>query len=72
MAVLRAVEQITGRTVPYQMAPRRDGDAAELVADSRKLQRELGWKPKRSSLQELVRDSWEFFQQNSGLPISQG
>jgi UDP-glucose 4-epimerase len=65
MEVLRSVEQITGRTVPYTIAPRRDGDAAELVADSGKLQRALGWKPRRSGLDELVRDSWTFFQRNS-------
>jgi UDP-glucose 4-epimerase len=65
MEVLRSVEQITGRTVPYTIAPRRDGDAAELVADSSKLQRALGWKPRRSGLDELVRDSWTFFQRNS-------
>jgi UDP-glucose 4-epimerase len=65
MEVLRAVESVTGRKVPYRIAPRRDGDAAELVADSGKLQRTLRWKPRRSSLTELVSDSWTFFQQSS-------
>ena len=35
MEVLRAVEEVTGKQVPYKIAPRREGDAAELVADSR-------------------------------------
>jgi UDP-glucose 4-epimerase len=65
MEVLRVVEAVTGRKVPYRIAPRREGDAAELVADSGKLQRALGWKPTRSSLMELVQDSWTFFQQVS-------
>jgi UDP-glucose 4-epimerase len=65
LEVLRTVERVTGRAVPYTVAPRRDGDAAELVADSSKLQRTLGWKPQRSGLDELVRDSWTFFQRNS-------
>jgi UDP-glucose 4-epimerase len=65
LEVLRTVERVTGRAVPYTVAPRRDGDAAELVADSGKLQRTLGWKPQRSGLDELVRDSWTFFQRNS-------
>jgi UDP-glucose 4-epimerase/UDP-arabinose 4-epimerase len=65
MEVLRVVEAVTGRKVPYRIAPRREGDAAELVADSGKLQRALGWKPNRSSLMELVRDSWTFFQHAS-------
>jgi UDP-glucose 4-epimerase len=63
MEVLRVVEQVTGKKVPYKIAPRRDGDTAELVADSTKLQRTLGWKPRRSGLEELVRDSWTFFHQ---------
>jgi UDP-glucose-4-epimerase GalE len=62
MEVLRAVEQVTGKRVPYNIAPRRDGDAAELVADSTKLQTTLGWKPKRSALMDIVRDAWEFWQ----------
>jgi UDP-glucose-4-epimerase GalE len=62
MEVLRVVEQITGKRVPFEIAPRREGDSAELVADSRKLQRTLGWKPQRSGLSDLVQDSWTFFQ----------
>jgi UDP-glucose 4-epimerase len=61
MEVMRAVEQITGCKVPYRIAPRRDGDTAELVADSAKLQRILGWKPVRSELLDIVRDAWDFF-----------
>ena len=50
MEVLREVEQVTGEKVPYRLAPRRDGDATSLVADSTKLQKTLGWKPHRSGL----------------------
>ncbi len=49
MEVLQAVEGVTGSTVPYSVAPRREGDAAELVADARKLRHRLGWEPKRSA-----------------------
>jgi UDP-glucose-4-epimerase GalE len=66
MEVLHAVEQVTGLKVPYAVAPRREGDAAELVADSRKLQRLLGWKPRRSGLQDIVKDAWEFFRNKPG------
>jgi UDP-glucose 4-epimerase len=63
MEVLRAVEEVAGAVVPYTLAPRRDGDAAELVADSGKLRRVLGWEPKRSGLREIVQDAWAFFNQ---------
>jgi UDP-glucose-4-epimerase GalE len=65
MEVLRAVEEVSGLTVPYQIAPRREGDAPSLVADSRKLQQTLGWKPVRSDLRQIVRDAWDFFQSKS-------
>jgi UDP-glucose-4-epimerase GalE len=62
MEVLRAVEEITGKKVPYTIAPRREGDAAELVADSTRLRAALHWEPKRSGLYDIVRDAWHFFQ----------
>jgi UDP-glucose-4-epimerase GalE len=62
MEVLRAVEEVTGQKVPYRLAPRREGDAASLVADSSKLRKALHWKPRRSSLQQIIKDSWEFHQ----------
>jgi UDP-glucose 4-epimerase len=61
LEVLRAVEEVTGKRVPYTLAPRREGDAAELVADSRKLRDTLGWKPVRSDLRAIVQDAWQFF-----------
>ncbi|HWZ32642.1 MAG TPA: UDP-glucose 4-epimerase GalE [Bryobacteraceae bacterium] len=61
MEVLRAVEEVTGHKVPYTIAPRREGDAAELVADSTKLRKTLGWQPRRSDLRDIVKDAWAFF-----------
>jgi UDP-glucose 4-epimerase len=61
LEVLRMVEEISGRTVPYKIAPRRDGDSPSLVANSQKLQSTLGWRPIRSDLQQIVRDAWDFF-----------
>jgi UDP-glucose 4-epimerase len=61
LEVLRAVEEVSGRKVPYKIAPRRDGDSPSLVANSQKLQQALGWKPLRSDLHQIVRDAWNFF-----------
>jgi UDP-glucose 4-epimerase len=65
MEVLRTVEEVIGKPVPYQLAKRRDGDPAELVADSTKLRRTLGWHPQRSDLPRIVEDAWKFFKKNS-------
>jgi UDP-glucose 4-epimerase len=64
LEVLHTVEEISGRKVPYKIAPRRDGDSPSLVANSQKLQQTLGWKPVRSDLNQIVRDAWDFFVQN--------
>jgi UDP-glucose-4-epimerase GalE len=60
LEVLRAVEAVTGSTVPYVVGLRRAGDPAELVADSTKLQSRLGWRPRYTGLDEIVRTAWDF------------
>ncbi len=58
--VLQAVEAVTGKPVPYQFGPRRDGDPPTLVADSTRLQSELGWKPVDSELTRIVETAWRW------------
>jgi UDP-glucose-4-epimerase GalE len=63
--VLRAVEKVTGEKVPFILGPRREGDPPELVADSARLQRELGWRPGFSDLETIVRTAWEWAQREA-------
>jgi UDP-glucose 4-epimerase len=58
--VLNAVEAVTGKKVPFTMGPRREGDPPLLVADSSRLQTELGWKPVHSELHEIVETAWKW------------
>ena len=58
--VVAAVEEVTGKKVPYTMGPRREGDAPVLVANSDKLKQRLGWKPKYTDLRDIVRTAWDF------------
>lgn len=58
--VVEAVNNVTGRKVPFRMGPRREGDAPVLVANSDKLKKTLNWKPKYTDLQEIVRTAWDF------------
>ena len=60
--VLAAVERVTGKRAPHSIGPRREGDPPSLVADSSKLQKTLGWRPKRADLDGIVRDAWQFAQ----------
>jgi UDP-glucose 4-epimerase len=63
--VLRTVEEVIGQKVPHTIGPRRDGDPAELVADSTKLRRALQWTPQHSNLRNIVSTAWNFERQRA-------
>jgi UDP-glucose 4-epimerase len=50
--------------VPYTIGPRREGDPAQLVADSAKLRQTLGWQPKFDTLESIIESAWIFEKQN--------
>lgn len=58
--VIDTCREVTGHPIPAEVAPRRAGDPAVLVASSEKAINELGWKPSRTDLLTIVRDAWEF------------
>jgi UDP-glucose 4-epimerase len=60
--VIDVVRSVTGRPIRVEVAPRRAGDPAELVASSERAQTELGWVPAKQDLADIVRDAWEFYQ----------
>jgi UDP-glucose-4-epimerase GalE len=60
MEVIRAVQEVTGKKVPYSVGPRRDGDPRALVANADKLRRTLGWTPRHSELPSIVGTAWRF------------
>lgn len=62
--VVDAVEKVTGSKVPYVMGPRREGDPAQLVADSALLRGTLGWRPKFDTLESIIESAWVFENQN--------
>jgi len=60
--VIAAYKAATGREVPHRLGPRRPGDAATLVSGSRRAAEELGWTPKRSTLEQMIADAWRWYQ----------
>jgi UDP-glucose 4-epimerase len=60
--VIETVRAVTGHPIPAVTRPRRPGDPAELVASADRARAELGWRPSRTDLAEIVRDAWSFTQ----------
>ena len=58
--VVETCKRVTGRDFPVRAGPRRPGDPAVLVASNEKARRILGWRPRFSSLEEMVATAWEW------------
>jgi len=58
--VVEMVKKISGIDFSAPIAPRRPGDASELVADSSKIRKTLGWEPKYSDLETIVKTAWNW------------
>jgi UDP-arabinose 4-epimerase len=53
--VLRAIRRATGREVPTRLCPRRPGDPPALVADPGRARRVLGFAPRLSDIETMIR-----------------
>jgi len=60
--VIEAARRVTGHPIPALVAPRRPGDPAVLIASSEKIARELGWKPRHTTLDTIVTSAWQWHQ----------
>lgn len=58
--VISMVQKISGTDFKVEELPRREGDAARLIASSDRIQIELGWKPLHGSLESIVSSAWEW------------
>lgn len=64
LQVIRAAEQLTGRTVQHKIVGRREGDPAELWASGAKAKELLGWEPRHSDLETIVSTTWNAYAAN--------
>ena len=60
--VIEKASIITNRAVPIIEGKRRLGDCTKLVSGSELARVELGWEPKRSSLEHMITDAWRWHQ----------
>lgn len=62
MEVVNTAEAVTGRKILVVNNPRRDGDPARLVADSRLAREKLGWHPQYADLATIIEHAWKWEQ----------
>jgi UDP-glucose 4-epimerase len=64
LEVVKAFENASGETIPFEITSRRPGDLPEYFANVNKISRKLGWHAEKS-LEEACRDSWNFQQKQT-------
>ena len=62
--VLAAIQRVTGREVPHSVGTRREGDPPVLVASAARAGEILGWRPQRTTLDEMVGAAWDWRQRH--------
>jgi UDP-glucose 4-epimerase len=58
--VVKALETISGKSLPVSSGSRREGDLAYVVADPSRLMNVLHWKPQYDDLNFIVKTAYEF------------
>ena len=59
--IIDAARKITGKEIPSEDVERRPGDPACLYATSKRANELLGWEPKYSDVETLVKTTWEVY-----------
>lgn len=63
LEVVKAFEEASGQTIPYDLVARRPGDAAQAYSDPALAAEKLGWRAERDLLQ-MCRDAWRWQERN--------
>jgi UDP-glucose 4-epimerase len=62
--VIDVARKVTGEEIPAEVAPRREGDPAVLIASANKIKNELGWKPQYNQLETIIETAWKWHQRH--------
>lgn len=63
LQIKNTFEQVNEVRIPFEIAPRREGDVATSFADNTRAVKELGWQP-QYGLEDMLADSWNWQKQN--------
>jgi UDP-glucose 4-epimerase len=70
--VIDGVRELSGKDFKVTVAGRRSGDPAELVSDSRKAARVLGWAPRYTDLSSILATAWDWHSRETAAKPSPG
>lgn len=62
LEMLEAAKRVTEREIPSRVVPARPGDPACVVAASERAGKILGWKPRYTRVEDIIRTAWEWEQ----------
>ncbi|MDR0221821.1 MAG: UDP-glucose 4-epimerase GalE [Lachnospiraceae bacterium] len=60
LEMIKATEKIVGKEIPYTIGPRRAGDSPKLIASNQKARDILGWEPRYSDIETILRDAYNW------------
>lgn len=58
LEIIKAAEKVTGKTCPVEYDLRREGDPARLFADNQKAKDILGWTPRYTNIEQIIKTAW--------------
>ncbi|MCK6446263.1 MAG: UDP-glucose 4-epimerase GalE [Planctomycetes bacterium] len=64
LEVIHTAHRVTGRKIPARVVARREGDPPVLQSGGTRAFDELGWKPARAGLADIITDAWNFLQKH--------
>jgi UDP-glucose 4-epimerase len=59
--IVDAAAAVTGKHIPVEVGPRREGDPPQLYTSPAKIQRELGWRARITDIGRIVETAWQWF-----------
>ena len=60
MEILKKIKEVSGKDFPVEMGERRPGDPDAIYADNSKIKKVLGWGPRYSDLDTIIKSAWEW------------
>ena len=62
LEIINTVSEVTGKEVPFEYAPRREGDPSSLYANNQKIKEDLGWEPDYPTIKSIIQSAWNWHQ----------